>query len=41
MSDLASAQLLTASAAQLPVYTYFDAAYYELEQQLLFADAPQ
>ena len=41
MSDLASAQLLTASAAQLPVYTYFDPAYYELEQQLLFADAPQ
>ena len=28
-------------AAQLPVYTYFDPAYYELEQQLLFADAPQ
>ena len=41
MSDLASAQLLTASAAQLPVYTYFDPAFYALEQQLLFADAPQ
>lgn len=40
MSDLASAQLLQASAAQLPVYTYFDPAYYAQEQRLLFGDAP-
>ncbi len=41
MSDLASSQMLKASAAQLPVYTYFDPAFYELEQKYLFADAPQ
>ena len=41
MSDLASSQLLKASAAQLPVFTYFDPAYYALEQQVLFANAPQ
>ena len=41
MSDLASSQLLKASAAQLPVFTYFDPAFYELEQKILFADAPQ
>ncbi|OQS32555.1 aromatic ring-hydroxylating oxygenase subunit alpha [Chromobacterium haemolyticum] len=40
MSDLASAQMLQASAAQLPVYTYFDPAYYAQEQRLLFGDAP-
>ncbi|MDF0605944.1 aromatic ring-hydroxylating dioxygenase subunit alpha [Neisseriaceae bacterium TC5R-5] len=40
MSDLASTQLLQTSAAQLPVYTYFDPAVYAQEQALLFADAP-
>ncbi|WP_281659813.1 aromatic ring-hydroxylating oxygenase subunit alpha [Microvirgula aerodenitrificans] len=40
MSDLAQAQLLGASCAQLPIHTYFDPAFHELEQQLLFRDAP-
>ncbi len=40
MSDLASSQMLQASAAQLPIYTYFDPAHYELEQKQLFANAP-
>ena len=41
MSDLASSQMLQASAAQLPIYTYFDPAHYALEQKQLFATAPQ
>lgn len=40
MSDLAPSQLLRASAAQLPIYTYFDPTVYQLEQQHLFSDAP-
>ena len=40
MSDLAQARMLGASAAQLPVHTYFDPAHYELEMKHLFADAP-
>lgn len=41
MSDLAFPKQLKASAAQLPVYTYFDPAFYQAEQQAIFADAPQ
>jgi len=41
MSDLASAQRLAVSSAQLPVHTYFDPDFYQLEQQLLFGDAPR
>ncbi len=41
MSDLANVQALRASTAQLPVHVYFDPAFYELEQKLLFADAPR
>ncbi|AXK39934.1 aromatic ring-hydroxylating oxygenase subunit alpha [Crenobacter cavernae] len=41
MSDLASSQLLKASAAQLPVHVYFDPDFYQLEQQRLFGAAPR
>jgi choline monooxygenase len=40
MSDLASLQRLKPSAAQLPINTYFDPAIHQMEQALLFADAP-
>ena len=40
MSDLAHAAQLQAFGTQLPVYTYFDPAFYELEQKHLFANGP-
>lgn len=41
MSDLAHAAQLQAFGSQLPVYTYFDATFYEREQQHLFQNGPQ
>jgi phenylpropionate dioxygenase-like ring-hydroxylating dioxygenase large terminal subunit len=41
MSNLESRHLLSAANAHLPMSVYFDPAFYELEQQLLFANGPK
>lgn len=41
MSNLEPSNLLHAAAAQLPVSVYFDDAFYQIEQQQLFARGPR
>ncbi|QDQ28397.1 aromatic ring-hydroxylating dioxygenase subunit alpha [Chitinimonas arctica] len=41
MSNLASANLLDAAQAQLPISVYFDEEFYRLEQEILFAKGPK